>query len=179
MKTLLLIALLALAAAAPAAAETPDQCAERLDLDIRVASIAAATAWYEQVMRECAPDQPGAEGTLRLTLRAQATLPVTGCTVYYHEARASENNIIIVPRLFHGSIKLHWRHGIAGDWTTVTASEIQIVTGGGVSDQFTPFMDPLIKGAGNHQFELRTRAGADKFEIFETWGALYLADIYC
>ena len=34
-------------------------------------------------------------------------------------------------------------------------------------------------GRGSHQIELRTRSGADKFEVSETWPALYLLDIFC
>ncbi len=162
-------------------AETPDECAARLDLDIRVTTFAEATAWYEQVLRECAPEEGAGEGMTRLTIEELQTLANTNCSIVYFEARTMDD-VLILPRLFDGSMKLHWRHDIAGDWQELQAGELQILTGGGVSDQFTPFWIPIdepIIGAGVHQFELRTRAGADKFEIMETWGALYLVDINC
>lgn len=175
--SILLFALLSLMSSV-ALAETPDECAARLDLDIRVTSLAQATAWYEQVMRECAPVEGAGEGMQLLEINTPVTLSITGCRVYYFEA-VPLDNIEVVPRVFNGSVKIHWRHGLAGEWQELQRGEIGIVKGGGTSDQFTPYDKPLPLGAGNHQFEIRTRDGADNIEILETWGALYLLDIHC
>jgi len=170
------IGLLALLSAI-VAAETPDQCAARLDLDIRVETFAQATAWYEQVQRECATEPEG-EGLLRLELETPTTLTVTECLVWYGEA-TNFDDVYIYPRVFQGNAKMHWRHGHAGKWQQLQQGAIQIVTGGGPEGQFIPFEWPEIIGGGFHQFELRTRDGADKFEILETWAAFYILDIYC
>ena len=164
-----------------ALAETPDECAARLDLDIRVGSIAEATAWYERVMRECVQDEGAGEGVLRLALDEAQTLPNTDCRVGYSEA-STFDDVVMLPRLITGSIKLHWRHDIAGEWEAMERGETVVVAGGDQDDQVYPYSLPdgnFPIGAGAHQFELRTRAGADKFEIMETWGAAYLIDIYC
>ena len=164
-----------------ALAETPDECAARLDLDIRVGTIADAINWYHQVMRECVQDEGAGEGILRLTLSESQTLPNTNCSVSYFEA-ATFDDVLVLPRLFEGSIKLHWRHGIAGEWQAMVQGEIGIIKGGDKHDQYRPFELPngnVIIGAGAHQFELRTRNGADKFELLETWPAAYLVDIDC
>ena len=177
MKRLVLATIMIFAFNSIVFAETPDECASRLDLDIRVETFAQATAWYEQVQRECA-QPPEGEGLLRLELDKTTILPVTNCSIYYGEARTWDD-VWLVPRLFEGSIKLHTRHGVAGDWTELIEGEIRTVTGGDEYNQFTAFDKPETLGAGLHQFELRTRSGADKFEIMETWGALYLIDIKC
>lgn len=184
MKRLLILLLtLALPAISTAAqADTPDECAARLDLDIRVTTYAEAITWIEQVLRECAPQEGAGEGITRLELSTSLSLTNAKCTVYYFEGNTADT-VYMIPRLFTGSIKLHWRHGIAGDWTELQQDEIIVLKGGGVNDQVTPYRLPgkavMPAGAGIHQFELRTRHGVDKFEIMETWGAAYLIDIDC
>ena len=68
------------------------------------------------------------------------------------------------------------------EWTELKPGALQIVEGSGTDDQFQPYWIPPknpIVGAGLHQFEIRTRAGAEKIESLETWAALYLIDIVC
>ncbi len=53
-----------LLAASTAAAETPDECAARLDQTIAVTSFQEAANWWKQVERECTPDPtPAQEAT--------------------------------------------------------------------------------------------------------------------
>ncbi len=64
MKRLLLLFALLMLAAAPTLVqvETPDECAARLDANVRVNTIAEAIDWLDRVMSECLPDEtPAAE----------------------------------------------------------------------------------------------------------------------
>lgn len=182
MKRLLLLFALFTLLAVPAmaqTAETPDECAARLDIDIRVGSIAAAYDWIAQVERECIQDEGAGEGMLRLELLEGVTLPNTNCLVILNELQG-QDEVNIYPRVWRSSIKLHHRAGLAGDWTAMQAGVARVLEGGGIEAQFTPYHLPgetLITGAGLHQFEVRTRKGADKFEIMETWGAFYALEI--
>ena len=56
MKRLLLFLALFTLLAAPALAETPDECAARLDRDIAITSYEEAAGWWAQVEKECAAE---------------------------------------------------------------------------------------------------------------------------
>ena len=157
--------------------ETPDECAARLDDEIEVRSIAEATNWYEQVMRECVEAE--GEGILRLAIDLHVTLPNTGCEAGYTEhSWSGDGSFQLRSALWLGStnsIKLHWRHGSDGEWEALERGEI-------LNETYIFYVRESgysPREAGLHQFELRPREGADKFEIMETWSALYILLIIC
>ena len=170
--------------------ETPDQCAARLDDEIEVRSIVEATNWYEQVMRECVEAE--GEGMLRLSHDEPERLPNTGCGVAYVESKkfeaVGEGWVQLLPifpdPIESGSIKLHWRHGRDGEWQALESFEMPddpstfyVRDRDRVAGFFSS--ENIPTGAGLHQFELRTRKGADKFEIMETRPAHYIVVFVC
>ena len=69
------------------------------------------------------------------------------------------------------TFKLYWRHGITGEWQRIQESQHD--------EETMIYQEPIIMGSGLHQFEIRTRDGADIFAIMETWPMTYLMGILC
>ena len=157
--------------ASTAHAETPDQCATRLAVDISVESFADAIAWYEQVMTECAPY----EAALRLEIDEPVRLPNNDCDILYRELEQNDD-VRVAVAVYGASAKIQWRGIKDGAWTAMQAGE----SGEGIAGvKATLFMEPHIVGAGLHQFTFQTRSGTDHFEIFETWESVYVIFIVC
>lgn len=151
------IGLLALLSAI-VAAETPDECTRRLSSDIRIETYEQATAWYDQVWRECAPEP---ENTDERMLPVQTEdfgfsntrMYEAGCEIFHVSAdlMPSLDISFSIPR---GDDGFYWRYEVAGIWHPFQPGE--------VGDENPP-------PRGIHQIVLRTNQGEDKFGIIETW----------
>ena len=111
-----------------ASAETPDECAARLDQSIDIRSYAAAAAWWEQVQRECMPEPAGEDkDILRLEVGEVAKeLPNTKCRARYTEFGGNAHDAVIIAGirpLPSKTFKLYWRHGITGEWQRIQESQ--------------------------------------------------------
>lgn len=122
MKTLLFIVMLALAAAAPTAAETPDECAARLDQDVSVHSITEATAWYKHVMSNCAGGQPEDPAIHRLTDDQPSVLTATDCYINvwpnpFDSILPYGVDLLLLPEIAEGSLRIYFTESGAHYYT--------------------------------------------------------------
>ena len=141
-----------------ALAETPDECAARLGRDIQIETYQQATAWYDQVWRECAPKPENTdEGMLPVQTQefgiSSTRLPETECTIMHIVADLMPS-LDISFSIPTGDRDAHWRFELAGIWHPFQPGEIE--------DAYPP-------PRGIHQIVLRTNNGTDKFGIMETW----------
>ena len=158
----IVIIMVLLAVVLPAYAETPDECATRLGQDIRIESYAQATAWYDQVWRECAPEPevtddgmlPASAGRFS---SSTTRMPETGCEIGHLRAEL-DSRLDIHFSVPTGDEEVHWRYEVAGVWRPFQPREIEAT-------------NPPLRGI--HQIVLRTNNGADNFGILETWAARY------
>ncbi|MCY3574746.1 MAG: hypothetical protein OXG92_13150 [Chloroflexi bacterium] len=156
--------------------ETQDQCASRLDGDIRISTYADALLWIGQFERECTMPTLG-EGETRLEFETSLSLTNSQCRVHYWESGDQDEPTFAV-RIHEGNAQVHHRRGLVGDWTKLGNWELVVMKGGDAGDQVDVSTDIII-GGGIHQFEIRTRKGTDKFEILEDWTAFYLIELHC
>ncbi len=157
LKRVVLIGLLALISAV-VAAETPDDCTRRLSSDILIDTFEQATAWYDQVWRECAPLP---ENTDERMLPVQTEdfgfsntrMRETGCEIS-HIAADLIPSLDISFSIPTGDGDFYWRYEVAGIWHPFQPGEVE---------------DTNPPRRGIHQIVLRTNQGEDKFGIVETW----------
>lgn len=152
-----LIGLLALLGAI-VAAETPDECARRLSSDIRFETYEQATAWYDQLWRECAPlTENTDEGMLPVQTEvlgiSYTNMYETGCEIT-HVVADLLPSLDISFSIPTGDDDLFWRYELAGIWHPFEPGEVEDA-------------NPPLRGI--HQVVLRTNRGEDKFGIVETW----------
>ena len=122
MKPLLFIVMLALANAAPITAETPDECAARLDQDINVISIAEAVAWYKHVMSNCAGGQPEHPAIHRLTADQPDVLTATSCYISVEPNPLDSilpygTDLLLLPEIAEGSLRIYFTQSGAHYYT--------------------------------------------------------------
>lgn len=151
------IGLLALLSAI-VAAETPDECTRRLSSNIRIETYEQATAWYDQVWRECGPKP---ENTDERMLPVQTEdfgfsntrMYETGCEII-HVASDLTPSLNISFSIPTSDDDFYWRYEVAGIWHPFQPGEVK---------------DANPPRRGIHQIVLRTNSGADAFGIMETW----------
>lgn len=190
MKRLLLLFTLIMMLAAPAMAqvETPDECAVRIDAEIEVATIDDIRTLYNRVASECLPQDAGTEEEFpRLVLDAWLELPLSECKVGYSElALTSEISYLVGA---DAPLRIFTRRNSNEDWMPLAYIDrgenifvYAIAPEGhaiGIELTEAEVKKGTINGEGLHQFEIRTRAGDDRFEVYETWITGYGIGISC
>lgn len=180
-KLLALLLMLALPAVSAAAqAETPDECAARLDQSIAIRTYNEAANWWAQVEQECAPDDSASEEMIHLQPYVESLLLNTECVVNYGSTGTGDD-VVIAAGIYErmGNEKLYWRQDTADDWIELQHGESHNLASG---IQFTFYYlrdGSFPTGAGIHQFELRTDKGTDKFKITATSSGDYAVGIGC
>lgn len=140
------------------AAETPDECTRRLSSDLRIETYEEATAWYDQVWRECSPEPENTdEGMLPVQTEdfgfSNTRMYETGCVVT-HVASDLSPSLDFTFSIPTGDDDFYWRYEVAGNWHPFQPGEVEDA-------------NPPLRGI--HHIVLRTNRGNDQFGIVETW----------
>lgn len=140
------------------AAETPDECTRRLSSDIRFETYEQATAWYDQMWRECSPEpEITDEGMLPKQTEdfgfSNTSMYETACEIT-HIVSDLIPSLDISFSIPTGDDDFYWRYELAGIWHPFQPGEVE-------------HANPPLRGV--HQIILRTNQGEDNFGIVETW----------
>lgn len=124
------------------------------------------------------------EDELRLTLGETMRLPTTECSLVYWRDTLYADDILIGLTADVDNFKISHRHDLTGKWVALQRDEMRLGKGSGQEGQLVVNYwrsagRKTIEGSGIHLFEIRSREGADKFEIMATLPAHYTLDIKC